>query len=123
MQPAPKPHSDVLLLRLQTLQSQVIPTLVRLLGDPAVRFSVPRCLNSIIEGNEALQKVATDFEAIPKLAALLQTATAHTALLVRTQQQENSAEQDVYSSACCVIYMTFQTRLTARHLVLTSRWW
>ncbi|KAK9860419.1 hypothetical protein WJX84_002217 [Apatococcus fuscideae] len=83
-----------------TLQSQVIPTLVRLLGDPAVRFSVPRCLNSIIEGNEALQKVATDFEAIPKLAALLQTATAHTALLdlLRTlstlcQHQEDNRRQ------------------------------
>ena len=68
----------------QTLQSQVIPTLVRLLGNPAVRFSVPRCLNRIIEGSDTLQKVATDFEAIPKLAHLLQAASSNqAALLVR----------------------------------------
>ncbi|KAK9838788.1 hypothetical protein WJX74_003399 [Apatococcus lobatus] len=65
-----------------TLQSQVLPTLVRLLGNPAVRFSVPRCLNSIIEGSDVLQKVATDFEAIPKLAHLLHAAISNQAALL-----------------------------------------
>eukprot|EP00873_Tetraselmis_striata_P006934 jgi/Tetstr1/427198/TSEL_017386.t1 len=69
---------------LTSLRATLLPILMKLLGEAEVREEVPRVLSQLVEGSEALQRLAADADAISKLARLLQEETCSCALLEGT---------------------------------------
>ena len=64
------------------MQRRVLPVLVRLLGEAGVREEVPHVLGSLFECSEELQRLASDADAIGKLACFLHDDAASTRLKV-----------------------------------------